>query len=390
MNLLRHFSPALLAISVFASPAAYADYKVLIGIDPADEVNKKTITAGVLPNTSLSAALGSAVSLKQTNDLTEVMRATRTNENDIIIGPAHVAASAISHNYQLLARQKNNAEFVLVARKEITQMTQLVGKRLYLTQQDSVRAYVAKGMIDEAGVSLKSLKAVQYGKTSGAGLLALSSNLADVTIASKDEVDAWLKSNGQTAAILKSTQSLPSGLAVLVKKSMGDAERKKLVRWLASNDADQAGLGKLQASSGSDESQYQYIASLGILTPASIPGVETVAAAEVQKLSGSGAILVDTRSAKEYDHEHIKGAIHAPYLEKSLKEREFDASLDDYTAIQKLPKDKALVFYCNGFECWKSYKASIVIKKLGYTKIYWYRGGMPDWRNSKLAVEGKS
>ncbi len=390
MKLLSHFSPALLAFSLLASPAAHAEYKVLIGIDPADEANKKTITAGVLPNTSLSAALGSSISLKQTNDLTDVMRATRTQENDIIIGPAHVAASAISHHYQLLARQKHNSEFVLVARKEIAQINQIVGKRLYLTQQDSVRAYVAKGLIDEAGLSLKSLKAVQYGKTSGAGLLALSSNLADITIASKDEVDAWLKTNAQTGNVIKSTQALPSGLAVLVKKSMSDAERKKLLRWLASNDADQAGLGKLQASSEADESQYQYIASLGILTPANIPGVQTVAANEVQKLSTSGAILVDTRSAKEFDQEHIKGAIHSPYIEKSLKEREFDATQDDYSAIMKLPKDKTLVFYCNGYECWKSYKASVVIKKLGYTKIYWYRGGMPDWRNHKMAVESRT
>ncbi len=380
----------LAPISFACSLPAYADYKALIGIDPADEVNKKSVTAGLLPSASLSNALGSTVTLKQTSDLTDVMRATRTQENDIIIGPAHVAASAISHHYQLIARQKNNSEYVLVARKDVTQMNQLAGKRLYLTQQDSVRAYVAKGLLDEAGVSLKSLKAVQYGKTSGAGLLALSSNLADVTIASKEEVEPWLKSNAQTAAIIKTTQVLPAGLAVMVKKSMGEAERKKLLRWLASSDAEQAGLGKLVASSSVDEGQYRYIASLGILTPASIPGVETVAAAEVQKLASAGALLVDTRSAKEYDQEHIKGAIHAPYLEKSLKEKEFDGSQDDYSAILKLPKDKALVFYCNGSECWKSYKASIVIKKLGYTKIYWYRGGMPDWRDNKLSVEAKS
>lgn len=389
MNLTRRIRFALFSLSLASSFPAHADFKALIGIDPADEVNKKSVAAGVLPSASLSNALGATVTLKQTTDLTDVMRATRTQENDIIVGPAHVTASAISHQYQLLARQKNNSEYVLVARKEITQINQLAGKRLYLTQQDSVRAYVAKGMLDESGLSLKSLKAVQYGKTSGAGLLALSSNLADVTIAAKEEVEPWLKSNSQTAAIIKTTQALPSGLAVMVKKTMTEADRKKLLRWLASNDAEQAGLGKLVASSSADEGQYRYIASLGILTPGSIAGVATVAAAEVQKLATSGAVLVDTRSAKEFDQEHIKGALHAPYLEKSLKEKDFDASLDDYSAILKLPKDKSLVLYCNGSECWKSYKASIVLKKHGYTKIYWYRGGMPDWRENKLPVEAR-
>jgi hypothetical protein len=40
-------------------------------------------------------------------------------------------------------------------------------------------------MVEESGLTLKSFKNVTYGKTSGAGLLALSANLADVTVAAK-------------------------------------------------------------------------------------------------------------------------------------------------------------------------------------------------------------
>ena len=66
----------------------------------------------------------------------------------------------------------------------------------------------------------------------------------------------------------------------------------------------------------------------------------------------------------------------------------FDASKDDFD-LAKLPKDKAapLVFFCNGPECWKSYKASVTAKKAGYTKIYWMRGGFPEWSSKGLATQ---
>jgi rhodanese-related sulfurtransferase len=54
---------------------------------------------------------------------------------------------------------------------------------------------------------------------------------------------------------------------------------------------------------------------------------------------------------------------------------------DDFN-IAKLPGDKAarIVMYCNGPECWKSYKASIWALKAGYSAIHWYREGFPDWK----------
>ena len=378
----------LLLSGLFLSGLAQADYKVLIGVDPADVQNKNLATL-VSPTPALTTAMGGQVSLRQTTDLTDAMRATRTQENDIVIGPAHIAASAISHHYQLLARQKQNAEFVLIARAEIAGPQQMSGTRLYLTQQDSVRAYLAKAMVEESGLTLKSFKNVTYGKTSGAGLLALSSNMADVTVASKEEAEAWIKANPKQAKIIKVTKSVPSGLALLVRKNLSDAEKKKIARWASSPDAESSGLGSMQAASLADESLYRYIASLGILTPPTIPGVTTVDTPMVQRLIAAGITPVDTRSQKEFDQEHIRGAIHAAYLEKSLKDRDFDSRMDDYSAISRLPKDKPVIFYCNGPECWKSYKAVIVGKQAGIQKIYWYREGMPDWRENKMPVEAK-
>jgi rhodanese-related sulfurtransferase len=122
--------------------------------------------------------------------------------------------------------------------------------------------------------------------------------------------------------------------------------------------------------------------------PASLAGAKIVAAEEVQKLQAAGALLIDTRVAAEYAEGHIKGSVSIPYREKSAKAANFDASQDEF-AIAKLPADKkaAIVIYCNGPSCWKSYKASVAAIKAGYTNINWFRDGVPGWQAKGLPLE---
>jgi hypothetical protein len=84
--------------------------------------------------------------------------------------------------------------------------------------------------------------------------------------------------------------------------------------------------------------QFTYVASLGITTPDTLKGVTRVSAEEVAELARQPVTIVDTRSQKEYDSEHVRGAILASYLEKSLKEVDFDASKDDFSALKNVPK----------------------------------------------------
>jgi rhodanese-related sulfurtransferase len=123
-------------------------------------------------------------------------------------------------------------------------------------------------------------------------------------------------------------------------------------------------------------------------TPALLTGATVVTAEDVVKAQASGVPVVDTRVAAEYAEGHIKGAKSVPYREKSAKAPDFDAAQDEFN-LAKLPADKAtaLVFYCNGPECWKSYKAGIAAVKAGYSKILWYRDGFPNWKSKGLPVE---
>jgi rhodanese-related sulfurtransferase len=122
--------------------------------------------------------------------------------------------------------------------------------------------------------------------------------------------------------------------------------------------------------------------------PAGLAGAKVVTAGEVIKLAGAGALVVDARIASEYADGHIKGAINVPYRERSKMATNFDAG-DDEFKVAKLPPDKgaAIVIYCNGPDCWKSFKASTAAVKAGYANVYWYREGFPDWKAKNLPIE---
>jgi rhodanese-related sulfurtransferase len=115
-------------------------------------------------------------------------------------------------------------------------------------------------------------------------------------------------------------------------------------------------------------------------TPDSLKGATLVDAVKAKSLSDAGVKVIDSRVANEYAESHIKGAINVPYKEKSAKSVDFDASQDSFD-LSKLPADKntAIIIYCNGAECWKSYKAS--------TTVYWFRLGIPEWKAKGYPTE---
>jgi len=121
---------------------------------------------------------------------------------------------------------------------------------------------------------------------------------------------------------------------------------------------------------------------------ASLPGVRRVSAKDVVELLGQGAVVVDTRTEKEYRAKRIRGAVWAAYGEKSLKDVAFNPEQDDFKTLETLDRSKALIFSCNGAECWKSYKAAKVAADKGFRNVYWMRGGLPEWDAEGLPTEG--
>jgi rhodanese-related sulfurtransferase len=123
------------------------------------------------------------------------------------------------------------------------------------------------------------------------------------------------------------------------------------------------------------------------LTPETVKGATVVDDAFVKANHGKIKIY-DVRKKAEYVESHIAGAISAPYEENSELTPKFDASKDKLD-LSKFPADKnePIINYCNGPRCWKSYKATILLVKAGYTKVSYYREGFPSWKAKGYPVE---
>jgi rhodanese-related sulfurtransferase len=368
---------------LFFAGSALADLKIMVAVDPSD---RESMVISVLDmQQTLSRIAGQPVHTVKSQDLGDVMRSTRTGEYDVYIAPAHVAASALARGYTLIGSTDRDEQYQLVARPGAKAPADLNGGKIYLTQQDSVAAYMARGMLNEAGQSLKMFQQVFYRTTSGAGLFAIDAGLVDATVAKKGDYESWVKQSSSKSSVLLSSRAVPGGMSVVVKNSLPEATRSKLENWLVSPGGTLAGIGKV--SYHSELANYKYVAALGNWTPSQLPGVTMVTASEVVALQQKGVPVIDVRLAKEYHEKHIRGAQSIPYAEKSLKDVAFDPALDEWAGPEKLDKAKPVIFHCNGAECWKSYKAAKVALSKGFTTIYWFRGGFPEWESSGLAVE---
>jgi rhodanese-related sulfurtransferase len=136
-----------------------------------------------------------------------------------------------------------------------------------------------------------------------------------------------------------------------------------------------------------DKADFDYVATRGFYTPETLPGASIVTAEQVKKMMAQGVPLFDVRPLAHRRAGYIPGSISVPYELNSPKEVDYDDSVDRFD-LSKLPQDKnaPMMFQCNGAECWFSYKASRYAVKRGYTKVYWFRTGLPAWKAAGYAV----
>lgn len=366
---------------------AQAQLSAVVAVEPTSRTAAHTITRSAVES-ALAQATGQTVAVSIDEDLANVMRATRSSGFTIFIGPAQVAASALIRGYELVGTTDASSKYVLVGRAKVGNMSAMKGQRLYLPQQDSIYTYMARGMLTRAGLSFEDLKSVQYARFPDAGLPSLLLGSSDATVVSEKAWLEWSAQNPGVAIVLATSQPVPGGLSVVVSRDVPKEQRVAIAKWFA---APPASTGMEPATVRPDTGEYLRVAELGLFTPVSLPAVQVVDADAVQKLQAAGALLVDTRTEKEFKNKHIGGAVHAAYIEKSLKDVAFNAAQDDFSAlnnIQGLNKDKPLIFACNGAECWKSYKAAKVANAQGFKTVYWFRGGLPEWVSKGLPTQG--
>jgi rhodanese-related sulfurtransferase len=366
---------ALLGLLALASLPAVADISVLAAIEPTLRTEGFTLSRSRL-EASLSKALGQNVTVTVTDDLTDAIRSTRSAGFDVFIAPAQIAASSIAHGYSLLGSTDAEEQYLLVGKTGIGSVAQLRRGRLYLPQQDSIYTYVARGMLTANGMSFKDLSKVEHARYPQAGLTAIGMRASDAAVVQLADWEQWQAKNTGQATVLATASAVPGGLSVTVKKDMQAKVREPLAQWFAVAAATG---GMRPVVQHADLSKYKKLAELGTFTPPTLPGATLVAFQDIAGLIAGGATLVDTRTEKEFNQKHILAAQFVPYHEKSLKDIVYDGAMDDFAGLKALNIKTPTIFYCNGAECWKSYKASRAAIAAGFSKVYWYRTGMPDW-----------
>jgi rhodanese-related sulfurtransferase len=383
---LFHATVAMAAVlvtpCVLAANTTATTTRVLVAMDPADE------GAGLLPimvsSRELAGFLNGPAIVMPSLDLKDALRASRTQENDAILAPAHVTASAIAHGYELVAVSGGEERFVLVAEAEIPSIAALKDRAVHFPLEDSLRSYVGRSLLTAGGLPLRAVR-VRYAESSIAGLMSIGGQLIQATVAEESEWQKWNTAHPGKTKVLATSRGLPAGYGVTVRATASAAVKKAVIQWVTTTNNIVPGVKRFRAADNA--APYEYVASLGIFTPGDLQGVKRVTAFEAAELAKGGAQLVDVRTEREYNARHARGAVLLPYVEKSLKEPQFDATLDTFGGLAKLDKGRPSVFMCNGAECWKSFKASSAAHAAGFREVYWLRGGLPEWVKSDLPTE---
>lgn len=111
--------------------------------------------------------------------------------------------------------------------------------------------------------------------------------------------------------------------------------------------------------------------------PMQVEGAVTVSTKRAKTLMNQGASFIDVRRVTDYQSSHIQWATH---LDLKL-------DLTQEALLSVVKKYQPVVFYCNGDMCQRSAKASEKAVAWGWTKVFYYRGGYPDWKEAGLPLQ---
>ena len=108
-------------------------------------------------------------------------------------------------------------------------------------------------------------------------------------------------------------------------------------------------------------------------SPAEVPGATTIDGLRAKELMEQGAVVVDVRGSLDWAAGHIPGAVHL-YLFNDFTEK----ALASFAA-----KSQPLVLYGQGANA-SPIAARAVARAVswGYTKIYYFRDGLPGWKEA--------
>lgn len=123
-------------------------------------------------------------------------------------------------------------------------------------------------------------------------------------------------------------------------------------------------------------------------SPESVKGATTVDAAKAQELWKQRAWFIDPRKSEQYEAGRIPGALNIEYDPDAKQATGLgDQLLTEVSLAAEVPKNEAVVFYCNAEACDRSSWAAALAVEWGWEKVYYFRLGYPAWTKAGYAVE---
>ena len=104
--------------------------------------------------------------------------------------------------------------------------------------------------------------------------------------------------------------------------------------------------------------------------------IRTISREELQETleRGEGVVLIMALNRWAFDAKHIPGSVH------------FDAPDELYAAVRP---DDEIVVYCSHVDCLSSVALYRDLVRRGYSNVRRYAGGLLDWEDAGLPVEGE-
>jgi len=124
-------------------------------------------------------------------------------------------------------------------------------------------------------------------------------------------------------------------------------------------------------------------------TPTSHPTAKLINTYDLNKqiTSKNKPVMINVLGGEKYSRKSIPTSVWMKGFGRIPKDND-NINLQRFTnQLSKLSnnnKNTPLVFYCFDSMCWLSYNACLKATELGYSNIYWYRGGTAAWKSAGL------
>ena len=300
---------------------------------------------------------------------------------DMIFGPSQVIANVSRYKFEPILKSNTMTAAAFVAGPNYKgTLAAKSGAKLGVPDYESLMGGIARSEINSQGLAKSDFAEIKFHRMPEAPLYGLKLGRYDLAVASAEEAKTWTAANG--GRIVQTSASVPLRALTVHSENVPASVQQSLASHL------QKGNSLKLAMSPATKADFKSVASMLNTTPTTLPGAKIISANEAKALIGKGVPVYDVRVKDEYHNGRVPGAISVPYQEGSAKEVDFDPG-DDKFDLNKLPKDKnaALMMYCDGTICWKSYKSAVMAVKAGWKNVYWFRGGFPEWKESKMPIE---